>query len=64
MVEKFLSVRHRMARSSFVEDELKAMRELADIKEQKITFLSEIKQSSLSSSEKEELESLLSPITE
>jgi hypothetical protein len=64
LVEKFLSARHRMARSSFVADELKAMRELADIKVQKTGFLSEIKQSSLSSSEKEELESLLSPITE
>ena len=64
LVEKFLSARHRMARSSFVADELEAMRELADIKVQKISFLSEIKQSSLSSSEKEELESLLAPITE
>lgn len=64
LVEKFLSARHRMARSSFVADELKAMRELADIRVQKKDFLSEIQQSSLSSSEKEELESLLSPITE
>lgn len=64
LVEQFLSVRHRMARSSFVADELEAMQELADIRVQKIGFLSEIKQSSLSSSEKEELKSLLSPITE
>ena len=64
LVEKFLSTRHRMASSSYVTDELQAMRELADIKVQKISFLSEIKRSSLDSSEKEELESLLSPITE
>lgn len=64
LVEKAQSARRDIARSSFVADEMKAMRELADIKVQKNGLLGEIKQSSLKSSEKEELERLLSPIGE
>jgi len=64
LVEKFQSARHRAFSSSFVTDKLQARRELADIKAQKTLLLNEIDQSSLRSSEKVELESLLSIITE
>jgi hypothetical protein len=64
LVEKFQSARHRAFSSSFVTDKRQARRELADIKAQKKLLLNEIDQSSLSSSEKVELNSLLSIVTE
>ena len=65
MVERFKSARQRVYRSSFVADKLQARQELADIRGQKASLLSEIEQlSTLSSSEKTELENLLSSITE
>lgn len=64
LVEKFQSARQSVFRSSFVTDKLQARRELTDIRAQKAGLLSEIKQSSLSPSEKTELENLLSTITE
>lgn len=64
LVEKFQSAHHSSVKSSFARDQLKAKRELTDIKAQKIGLLSEISQAALSSSEKRELEILLTPITE
>lgn len=64
LVERFKSARQSVYRSSFVTDKLQARRELVDIRAQKASLLSEIKQSSLSPSEKKELENLLSTITE
>lgn len=64
LVEKFQSARHRVVTSSFVTDQLEARRELTDIRKQKESLLSEIDQSSFNSSEKRELESILSAIIE
>jgi hypothetical protein len=64
LVERFKSARQNAVKSSFVKDKLKARRELADIKMMKESLRSEINQSSLSSSEKMELENLLSTISD
>lgn len=64
LVERFKSAREKVYRSSFVADKLQARQELADIRGQKASLLSEIEQLPLSSSEKTELENLLSTITE
>ena len=64
LVAKFQSARRRVATSSFVTDRLEARRELTDIRKQKENLLSEIDKASFISSEKRELESILSAITE
>jgi hypothetical protein len=64
LVEQFQSARHRLIHSSFAADQLKARRELAGIREQKTNLQSEIAQSSLSVSEKQEINDLLSAISE
>jgi len=53
-----------MVKSHFATDQLKARRELAEIKVQKKDLLNDIDQAALSSSEKRELERLLSAIAE
>lgn len=64
LIERFQSARHSVVRSSFVTEQLKARRELVDIKKQKESLLREIDQSSLKSPEKEQLNRLLSQINE
>jgi hypothetical protein len=64
LVERFQSARRMAVKSSFVADKLQARQELADIRAQKASLLSEIEQLPLSSSERTELKNLLSTITE
>ncbi|MCM2265969.1 MAG: hypothetical protein NDI73_12345 [Desulfuromonadales bacterium] len=64
LFEEYQAARHKVVQTSFVADEQVARRELFAIKARASDLRSEINQSSLSGSEKRELEVLLSPITE
>jgi hypothetical protein len=64
LVEEFQSARRRAMHSSLVKDQLVAKRELTEIRVQKTMMLSELDQASLSAAEQQELEGLLSAITE
>jgi hypothetical protein len=64
LVEQFEAARRAVFRSTLVKNKQVARRDLTDIRAQKTSLADEIKQSSLSRSEKQELQGSLATITE
>jgi hypothetical protein len=62
LVTSYKDTRRRYNQASFAKDQLTAMRELAEIKSQKNALLSALQQSSLSSSEKQQIMATLAAI--
>jgi len=64
LLEQFTVTRRQIVYSSYAKDKLKARNDLQDIRLQKNQLLTEVEQSRLSESEKDEIRTILSPITE
>jgi hypothetical protein len=64
LVEKFVSKRKRVFRNTLTQDKRKARRELSEIRSQKSLLISEIDKSKLNRSQKTELKTTLSAITD
>lgn len=64
LVAQFVAARRAVFRSNLVNNRLAARRDLTDIRAQKTSLADEIEQSSLSRSEKQELQGSLATITE
>ena len=61
---KFQSARRRFFQSSFAKDQFEARRELAEVRAQKNYLLSDMERSDMEISQKQEIEKILSSITE